>query len=279
MQIIDPIITSRKNRLVIETAALSEKKHREASQAFLIEGEKLVFEAAERSLPVLRLFVSEGKREALLPKLETAFSAPLYRDTEVYILSDDCFLKISSEKAPQGVIAVLKYLDFFKRTAIIYDEDVLSLQNKRVVMLYDVQDPGNLGAVIRSAVAFGVDCLLLSSCCADLYGTKTVRAAMGSLFSVSAYVVEDVGQAIGALRKGGRRVLAAELREGASSVFEVALSPSDCVLIGNEGHGIPPQISALCDRSVYLPISRGAESLNAAVAASVLLWEQSKARS
>ncbi|MBQ8175322.1 MAG: RNA methyltransferase [Clostridia bacterium] len=276
MKIIDPIITSRKNRLVIDTAALSEKKHREATCSFLIEGEKLVCEAAEHALPVFRLFVAESKKGSMLPKLERAFSSPVYRDTEVYILADDCFLKISSEKAPQGVIAVLKYLDFFKRTAIIYDEDVLSLQNKRAVMLYDVQDPGNLGAVIRSAVAFGVDCLLLSPSCADLYGSKTVRAAMGSLFSVSAYVVEDVGQAIGALRRGGRRVLAAELRDGALPIASLTLSASDCMLIGNEGHGIPAEISALCDYSVYLPISRGAESLNAAVAASVLLWEQSK---
>ena len=277
MKIVDPIITSRQNRLVIDTAALSEKKHREATRTFLIEGEKLVCEAAARGLSVLRLFVSESKKGSVMPKLASAFSAEAYRDTELYVLSDDCFSKISSEKAPQGVIAVLKYLDFFKRTAIIYDEDVLSLQNKKAVMLYDIQDPGNLGAVIRSAVAFGVDCLFLSSQCADLYGSKTIRAAMGSLFSVSAYVVQDVPQAISALRSAGRRVLAAELRDGAIPVSRAALSSSDCILIGNEGHGIPTEISALCDHSIYLPISRGAESLNAAVAASVLLWEQSKA--
>ena len=95
MKIIDPIITSRKNRLIIDTSALSEKKHREAQKAFLIEGEKLVFEAAERALPVLRIFVAESKRDALLPRLHTAFGAACYRDTELYVLSDDCFLKIS----------------------------------------------------------------------------------------------------------------------------------------------------------------------------------------
>lgn len=278
MKIIDPIITSRKNRLIIDTSALSEKKHREAQKAFLIEGEKLVFEAAERALPVLCIFVAQSKRDALLPRLHTAFGAACYRDTELYVLSDDCFLKISSEKAPQGVIAVLKYLDFFKRTAIIYDEDVLFLQNKRAVILCDVQDPGNLGAIIRSAVAFGVDCLLLTPACADLYGSKVIRAAMGSLFSVSALVVEDMGQAIGALRSANRRVYAAELREGARPISSIDLAPSDCMIIGNEGHGIPTEVSALCNGSVYLPISEGAESLNAAVAASVLLWEQSKAK-
>ena len=277
MQIIEPIITSRKNRLIVDTAALFQKKHRDAEKAFLIEGEKLVFEAAERALPVLRLFVAESRQGTLLPRLRAAFSAPMYRDTELYVLSDECFLKISSEKAPQGVIAVLKYLDFFKRTAIIYDEDIVSLQNKKALILYDLQDPGNLGAVIRSAVAFGVDSLFLTPSCADLYGSKTVRAAMGSLFSVSAYVIEDMAQAIGALRKTGRRVFAAELREGARPVTACDLLRKDCIIIGNEGHGIPAVISALCDGSIYLPISDGAESLNAAVAAGVLLWEQSKA--
>jgi TrmH family RNA methyltransferase len=99
---------------------------------------------------------------------------------------------------------------------------------------------------------------------------------MGSLFRVKACVIEDVASAVAALRACGRRVLAAELREGAVSLAEAALMPSDCVIIGNEGHGIPTAISDLCDKSVYLPISENAESLNAAVAAAIFLWEQSK---
>lgn len=276
MKMVMPVITSRKNSRVVETAALHEKKYRNERGLFLLEGEKLVFEALAHGLPIVELYLSEGKREEILRRLRPRLEEADYRDLLVYTLSDDCFLKISSEKSPQGVIAVTKHLDFFKRKTIIYDEDILSLVGERAVMLYAMQDPGNLGAVIRSAVAFGADSILISADCADLYNSKTIRAAMGSLFRVRICVVEDIASAIAALRHQGRRVMAAELRDGALPLSEVALSPRDCVIIGNEGHGIPKEISDLCDQSVYLPISQNAESLNASVAAAIFLWEQSK---
>lgn len=277
MKMITPVITSRKNSRVVETAALHEKKYRYERELFLLEGEKLVAEALVHGLPVVELYLSEGKSEEILSRLEPLLQNPDYDELAVYILSDDCFLKISSEKSPQGVIAVTKHLDFFKRKTIIYDEDILSLVGKRTVVLYAMQDPGNLGAVIRSAVAFGADSILLSADCADLYNSKTIRAAMGSLFRVRACVVKEIASAIAALQHSGRRVLAAELRDGAVSLSDISLLASDCVVIGNEGHGIPQEISAMCDASVYLPISANAESLNAAVAAAIFLWEQSKA--
>lgn len=271
-----PVITSRQNRLVIETAALADKKARDTQGLFLIEGEKLVREASLAALPVERIFLAESRAPDLLPELTALFSAPLYAETELYVLSDPCFSKISSEKSPQGVIAVLKHLDFFRRTTIIYDEDILAFEGKRITLLCGMQDPGNLGTVIRSAVAFGTDVLIISADCADLYNRKTLRAAMGCIFKVQVLTVADLSSAVSALRKSGRRVLAAELREGAVPLDKIGISPDDCVMIGNEGHGIPPSISALCDASVYLPITERAESLNAAAAAAVFLWEQRK---
>ncbi len=276
MKRIEHILTSRQNPGLVATAALHDKKGREEAEAFLIEGEKLVLEAAARALPVERIYMRESRAAALFPRLLSAYAAPQYADLPVYTVADACFSKISSEKAPQGVIAVLKYLDFFKRTAIIYDVDILSLRSSRIALLCGVQDPGNLGAIIRSAVAFGCEVLILTGDCADLYNPKTVRAAMGSLFATRAFVTSDPVEAIGALRAAGRRVLAAELREGALPLSSVSLTERDCILIGNEGHGIPPAASAACDASVYLPISTGAESLNAAVAASIFFWEQGK---
>ena len=272
MKIQYPEITSRQNPRVMQYAALQEKKHREESRLFLLEGEKLVCEAAERQLPVACLLVSSEKQGEILGKLSFAYQSAKWDDLPVYLLSQSCFSKISSEKAPQGVIAVLKYLDFLERKTIIYDVDILG--SERLLLLYDIQDPGNVGAILRSAAAFGVDHVILSAGCADLYASKTIRAAMGSLFSMRLTVAEDFASAIAALRRQGRRVLAAELRTGARPVCDVCLSGRDCLIIGNEGHGILPAISAMCDASVYLPITEKAESLNAAVAASVLLWEQ-----
>ncbi len=273
-----PIITSRKNPLVMEAASLQEKKHRMKSRSFLIEGEKLVAEAADAGLPFLRVFVAESRSDDFFCEIAPRFSASIYDALPVYILQDDCFLKISSEKAPQGVIGVLKHLDFFQRMTIIYDEDIFELREKRLLILSGIQDPGNLGAIIRSAVAFGTEVIFLSEDCADLYNSKTIRAAMGALFRIRMIVVEDMSSLVSALRHGGRRVLAAELRPGAVSLQEAVLTPQDVVVIGNEGHGIPPNLSALCDTGVYLPISKHAESLNAAVAASVFLWEQGKSK-
>ena len=269
-------ITSRKNPLVIDTAALHDKRARDEAGLFLIEGEKLVAEAGDRALPVTQIFLSESKSEELFSRLAPHFSKEMYRDLSVVVLGDDCFCKISSEKAPQGVIATVKYLDFFKRSTIIYVEDILSLGDARIALLFGLQDPHNLGAVIRSAVAFGTDTLILSDDCADVYNPKTIRAAMGSLFSLRVLKVSDFASAVRALTAAPRRVFAAELRDGAIPIEDAEISARDCVLIGNEGHGIPKEISALCTKSVYLPISQNAESLNAAVAASIFFWEQGK---
>ena len=269
-------ITSRKNPLVIDTAALHDKRARDERGLFLLEGEKLVAEAGDRLLPVVQIFLSASKSEEIFARLAPHFSAEIYRDLSVVVLGDDCFSKISSEKAPQGVIATVKYLDFFKRSTIIYDEDILSWGDARIALLFGLQDPHNLGAVIRSAVAFGTDTLIVSDDCADVYNSKTIRAAMGSLFALRIVKVSNFASAVRALTRVGRRVYAAELRPGAMALSDVGISARDCVLIGNEGHGIDEEISALCTKSVYLPISHNAESLNAAVAASIFFWEQGK---
>ena len=99
---------------------------------------------------------------------------------------------------------------------------------------------------------------------------------MGGIFALKFHVIEDFSSFVTSMREVGRRVFAAELRDGAKPIGEVGLSSSDVIVIGNEGQGVPPEISRLCDASVYIPISSAAESLNAAVAASLFLWEQSK---
>ncbi len=261
-------ITSRQNDTVVWAASLKEKKYREKHSCFLAEGVKLVKEALAASLPVTHIFVCEGK-EQLLDEI-----APFLRNDapSVFLLSSACFEKISTEKAPQGMIAVVKYLDFFTKNAKINKEDVSSC----ALLLSSVRDPGNLGAIIRSAAAFGTQTVILSADSADIYHPKVLRSAMGTLFRLRVLTVEDVEATIRELRAAGRRFFAAELRERAVPLSSLTLTAEDIFVIGNEGHGIDPAISAACDGSVYIPIRAGVESLNASVAASVLLWEQSK---
>ena len=199
-----------------------------------------------------------------------------FADTAVVQLSENAFSKISGEKSPQGIILIIKYLDFFSKLDIIYKEEFFLKPEERAIILSSIRDPGNLGSVIRSAVAFGTEHIILSEDCVDLYNSKTVRAAMGSFFKIKATVVSDLVATISALRENGRSVYAAELRPGAVSLSDIDTSPCDIVVIGNEGHGIPEDISAACSASVYIPISENTESLNASVAAGVLMWEFSK---
>ena len=276
MKIQEEIIRSRQNPTVKWASTLTDKKGREASGAFIAEGLKLTLEAAASELPVTHVFVMESKKEQLLGRVQEAFRASQYADTLCLTLSDDAFLKISTEKAPQGVISVIKYLDFFRELDIIYNVGFHFDYNQKLLALSSVRDPSNLGSVIRSAVAFGVEHILLSADCADPYNPKTVRSAMGALFRVQITRVSDLAEAVSSLKRDGRRVFAAELRDGARSISEVSLLPTDVVVIGNEGHGIDEAVSAACTHSVYIPISRATESLNAAVAAAIFMWEISK---
>ena len=211
-----------------------------------------------------------------MPKILDAFSGELYKNTKLICVSDSAFEKISTEKAPQGVIIVIKYLDFFRELDIIYKEDFFLLPTERAIALCSLRDPGNLGAVIRSAVAFGIEHIILSSDSADLYNPKTVRSAMGSLFKIKATYVKDFTSFVRTAKSLGRRVYAAELTDSAVSLSSLDCEKRDIFIIGNEGHGIPAEISAQCNGSIFIPISPFTESLNAAVAASILIWEQSK---
>ena len=276
MKITPEIIKSRQNPTVKWASSLSQKKHRDEYGVFIAEGEKLTVEAAEAGLEITHVFVMESRRERVMARIEDAFGSEKYKNTSLVVLADDVFEKISTEKAPQGVISVIKYLDFFRELDIIYKEDFFLAEGERALALSSVRDPGNLGSVIRSAVAFGVDHIILSGDSADIYNPKTVRSAMGSLYRVKVTTVNDLASFVISAKENGRRVFAAELSENAKPLGEVGATSTDVFMIGNEGHGIPAELSAITSGSVYIPISKRTESLNAAVAAAIFMWEQSK---
>ena len=275
MIFVKDVIASRNNPTVKWAASLKDKKGRKENGAFMIEGEKLSFEAIEAGLPVTHVFISEEK-SATVARLQSYSGLENTEKTQVFILKKEAFEKISTEIAPQGIISIIKHLDFFRHSDIIYKEEFSSEACEKAIILCSVRDPGNLGAVIRSSVAFGVDHIIMSEDCADIYNPKTIRGAMGSLFHVKITSVKDLAGSVGVLRSCGRRVFAAELVTDAVSLSDVKVLSSDVFIIGNEGHGIDKDVSQACDRSVYIPICSETESLNASVAAAVFMWEQSK---
>lgn len=267
------LITSKSNRMVMWLASLSQKKYREKEKSFLCEGDKLFKEAVKANVPISHIVLREDRKDLL----SEAFAyCETHSETEILLFSEACFDKVCTEKAPQGVIVVLKYLDFSKYYYIIKKEIFSDADICGAVFLESVQDPGNVGAVLRSAAAFGVSDVILTNDCADLYHPKTLRASMGALFHLRTHVVEDMAQTIAEFKASGRRVFAAMPSQTASPLDQANLSVNDGIVIGNEGHGISSAIAEAAGEYVYIPMTDAVESLNASVAASVLIWELMK---
>ena len=273
------IITSRQNKYVSLAAKLQDRKHRQSEGLFRFDGVKLYAEAISRGVELSFLLTDDGRFEAADAKARALCGTGLDdAPCRVLRLSSDLFSKISEENAPEGVICVAKYIDKFHKVATIYsstpDLEALSEPDSgRILLCESLRDPGNLGTVIRTAYAFGIDCLILSRDCADLYNPKTLRGAMGALFSQRVICVDDMPAAIALLQSKGRCVYAAALDPAAKQLGSFAFGKGDCAVIGNEGHGLSAQVIGACAQKVYIPMAGDAESLNASVAASVLMWE------
>ena len=267
-------ISSRSNPLVQRYAKLADKKYRESERLFFVEGIKLSMEAVACGVPLEAVLLCEGREEASRELLRHMRLLPAYVDTQCILLSESAFLKISTEKSPEGVICVAKHLDNLKFYNKIEKNDALQYADEKIMLLCSIRDPGNVGTIARSAVAFGFDRLIVSADCADPYSARAMRASMGAFFKVKMDFVTEFGTVPEALCAVGRRVFCAELRDGSVSLDTVEPARSDCFMIGNEGHGIPVEISSLCTGSVYIPIAPNSESLNAAIAASILAFAQ-----
>lgn len=275
MKIADEIITSRQNRIVVEAVKLSEKKARDASCLFRFDGVKLFEEALSKGVEIVRVLLCESKAAMLLEKIGERGN--MLDDAYVSVLSDELFAKVSEENAPEGIICIAKYPARHIRNASARElQSAVSDKTAKIMLLESVRDPGNVGTIMRSAAAFGVDILILSRDCADIYNPKTVRGAMGALFKLNILTVDGICGAIDALRANGRNVYAAALDKDAVRLDEVCFEKTDAVVIGNEGHGLSENAVKACTRSLYIPMEDGSESLNAAIAASVIMWNMYK---
>lgn len=265
------VITSRQNPLLVLTAKLTDKKHREREGLFRFDGKKLFLEALAGDLPLFAVLIKESSAPAFLDlALERAKASTL----RVAVLPDALFERMSEEKAPEGVICICRYLTQVHGRLTIGEGDGADpfAGYGRVLLLESVRDPGNLGTILRSSRAFGVDLVALSDDCADVYNSRTVRAAMGALFKTPTMRVSD---AVGAVSRAAahRRVFAAALKPEALRLGEVSPLPDDILLVGNEGHGLSDAMINAATSPLYIPMETGVESLNAGIAASVLLWE------
>lgn len=274
------VIRSRQNKNIVELCKLTDRKAREAIKTFRFDGIKLLEEAIRNDVEICAVFLSSSAQERVLGGLRKRFGESYENRIEkCLVVSDDIFDKISEEKSPEGVITIAKYIDKLQKNATIYNSvHFLQDKNESIVLLESVRDPSNVGAIIRSAAAIGIDRLILSADCADIYHPKAVRGSMGTLFNQRIDRVEDLAATIKELRESGRRVFAAALDERALSLGDFEILAGDAVVIGNEGHGLSQEVIDACGNSVIIPMSERAESFNAAVAASILMWEFAKGK-
>lgn len=257
-------ITSRTNPTIIETAALHEKKYRDERRLFLLEGIKLFKEAVSSGLDIVSVFTSE-KNYSLCRELMP--------EGEIITVSDSVFEKLSTEKSPQGVICVAKYIDKIHIVNKIYSMEDFLGENRRCLILSSVRDPGNLGTIIRTAAAFGIDELILSPDCTDIYNPKTIRGAMGTLFRQKITYAENLYSTVITMKRAGYNVCASILDKDSKRLDEMKIDSKTAFIVGNEGHGISPEIIEAASEKVYIPMEEGVESLNAAMAATVFMWQ------
>jgi TrmH family RNA methyltransferase len=241
-------ITSRKNRLIVHLRTLAaDREYRRAAGEYLCEGEKQLREALACGAGIGEVLYAR-EPDARLPESVRMYEAP--KELLDYVSP------LKNAPGPLFTVRIEKPSDAPIRSAIL---------------LENVQDPGNVGTVIRTANAFGADAVILTGESADPYNFKSVRAAMGALFRQR--VVEATRtEAVALIRASGLKLYGAALSAAAQDVRKLDLRGT-AVAVGSEGQGLSTEMLALCDGEVVIPMLAHSESLNAAVAASVLLWE------
>ncbi len=242
-------ITSRENPQIKQVCGLlSAAKRRRKESLFVCEGFTLLEEALRRGLQPKAVYCLESQAHRL-PKL----------DCPCALVNQSVLEKLSDVPAPQGVVFTLPL-----------PEPGKTLSGSRFLALDSLRDPGNMGTILRTADAFGLDGVILLGDCVDVYSPKVVRSAMGSLFSTRLYAMtaEELKTQLDGL---DIPLYAATLADDSRPVTQLDLKRS-CVIIGNEAHGVSAETIACCTGSVIVPIE-SAESLNAGVAAGILMWE------
>lgn len=227
------------------------KSRREAGQ-FIVEGLKMYVEAPEAD--IVETYVTK--------EFETAHK-DILEGKSYEVIDSSLMSRLSDTKTPQGVLCVLKQREC--------NLDQVMNEGKLFVVLEDIQDPGNLGTIVRTGEGAGVSAVIMSRGCVDIYNPKTIRSTMGSIYRVPFMYTDNLPQTIEAMKAAGISVYAAHLK-GQKYYDEISYGKS-AFLIGNEGNGLKEETADLADTYIKIPMEGKVESLNAAIATSILMYE------
>lgn len=256
-------LTSKDNQNVKNAAKLmNSAKERREQQLFIAEGVRLCMEALENGCELVDVFYTEeaqSKYGESIKKLElTAQNA--------YLITEEIADRIADTVSPQGVFVVGKM-----------KHNEIDLENIKTdgmfILLENMQDPANIGAIFRTAEALGLTGALLTSDCCDPYNPKAMRATMGAVFRLPYLVLDDKIAALTACKVKNMRPIATVPAGDASKITSIRFFKGAIMCIGNEGNGLTEELKAVCGERVTIPMNGRAESLNAATAASILMWE------
>jgi TrmH family RNA methyltransferase len=248
------IIQSKENQQFKQYKRLLTKKYRDREGLFLIEGKRLVDDAIEKEYPI----------EQLIVRMTDAESQEKYNALPMVLMDDRCFDELSDTVHSQGVIGVARQ-----------PEDMDIDFTVPLLILDQIQDPGNMGTIIRTAVSAGVSQIATIKGSVDAFNSKVVRSTAGAIFSVKLIQSVDGDDLMAKLKKGGYQIIGSSLEQSVS--FDaVTYQPLSAMIIGNEGNGINPNRLEMTDINVSIPIKGPVESLNAAVAAGILIYEWGK---
>ncbi len=251
------MITSKSNELIKHIKALHLKKNRAESGEFVVEGIKMVTEAMDSRFDIVQVVVCE---ELLKESCD-------FGNCKLEFVSENVFSYISDTTSPQGVLAVLK-----KRLR------ANELEGDIIFALDGVQDPGNVGTIIRTLDCSGINSLILSNECADVYNSKVIRSTMGAIFRVNVLECDNLYERLGALKENGYNLVVTAL-DANYNLFDYGFEGKNVVVIGNESKGVSKEIQELANVRIKIPMVGGTESLNAGVAASLVAYESLRKKS
>ncbi|MFC4772174.1 TrmH family RNA methyltransferase [Enterococcus hermanniensis] len=248
-------IQSSKNALIKETKKLQQKKYRQQTKSYLLEGFHLVQEAVAANVSLKEIFINQRGLTEWSEWIEKNL-------TDYYLVSDEVLKTLASQPTPQGIVAIAE---------IIEPENEIELSGAWL-LLDNVQDPGNVGTMIRTADAAGFTGVVLGQGSADLYNPKTLRSTQGSLFHLKV-ISEELNQFIPRLKQSGSPVFGTALDVKAKDYANIDRLENFALVMGNEGQGMTAEILAMTDQNLYIPIKGKAESLNVAIAAGIVMFQ------
>lgn len=256
------MITATSNKRIKQLVQLSDKaKVRREEDVFVVEGIKMFEEAPENAIK--EVYVSESflKKHDVSEKMKR---------TGYETVSEEVFAKISDTRSPQGILCVVKQFHYKMN-------DLLRKENPLLVILEDIQDPGNLGTIFRTGEGAGIDGVIMTADTVDLYNPKTIRATMGSIYRMPFMITDSIGRTIEELKAKNISVYAAHL-QGKDYYDSFSFDKGTAFLIGNEGNGLKKETADAATAYLKIPMQGQVESLNAAIATSLLMYEAARQR-